>query len=193
MKWILIMLISFFTANTYAEAAKLPGNIAVLIAKRHYEHPVRLLHPYLDVWHTKGPMAEKVALKVLEKRFSNSSLCAKSKNADVVLLIEPQMFYNAQSRVFYAEMIVKAYAPLSEAPNTENFAVVIKKQAQQQGELSIKPDIAMEKAYTKAMNQVVKKLETEKAFLDLLNNNKTNSAESQCGALNDLPISTKYY
>jgi hypothetical protein len=192
-KWILAILISFFAINAYADSAKLPGNIAVLIAKRHYEHPVRLLHPYLDVWHMKGPLAEKVALKVLEKRFVNSSLCSASKNADVVLLIEPQMFYNVQLRVFHAEMIVKAYAPLTEAPNTENFAAKVKKQAQQQGDLSIKPDVAMEKAYTKAMDKVVKSLETDKAFLDLLNTNKTNTAENQCGALNDLPTSKIYY
>jgi hypothetical protein len=196
-KWILAIFVSFFVANANAanaaETAKLPGNVAVLIAKRHYEHPVRLLHPYLDVWHMKGPLAEKAALKVLGKRFANSSLCNTSKNADVVLLIEPQMFYNAQLRVFHAEMIVKAYAPLAEAPNTENFALQIKKQAQQQGDLSIKPDVAMEKAYTKAMEKVVKKLETDKTFLDLLNTNKTNAAENQCGALNDLPISTIYY
>ena len=192
-KIILVLLITFFSANCFAENTKLAGNVAILIAKRHYEHPVRLLHPYLDVWHLKGPMAEKVALKLLDKRFANSRLCANSKNADAVLLIEPQMFYNAQSRVFYAEMIVKAYAPLTEAPNTQNYATLIKKQAQQLGELSIKPDVAMEKAYTKAMEKVIKKLETDPAFLALLNTSKTNTAETQCGALNDLPISTIYY
>jgi hypothetical protein len=168
-KWILAIFISFFAINAQADSAKLPGNVAVLIAKRHYEHPVRLLHPYLDVWHMKGPMAEKVAVKAIEKRFANSSLCSVSKNADVVLLIEPQMFYNAQLRVFHAEMIVKAYAPLTEAPNTENFA------------------------YAKAMDKVIKSLETDKAFLALLNNGKTNTAETQCGALNDLPTSKIYY
>jgi hypothetical protein len=192
-KWILAIFISFFAINAQADSAKLPGNVAVLIAKRHYEHPVRLLHPYLDVWHMKGPMAEKVAVKAIEKRFANSSLCSVSKNADVVLLIEPQMFYNAQLRVFHAEMIVKAYAPLTEAPNTENFATKVKKQAQQQGELGIKPDYFMEKAYAKAMDKVIKSLETDKAFLALLNNGKTNTAETQCGALNDLPTSKIYY
>ena len=192
-KWILAFVISFLSINAYADSAKLPGNVALLIAKRHYQHPVRLLHPYLDVWHMKGPMAEKVALKALEKRFASNGLCSASKNADVVLLIEPQMFYNAQLRVFHAEMIVKAYAPLTEAPNTENFAIKVKKQAQQQGDLGVKPDYFMEKAYNKAMDKVIKSLETDKTFLALLNNGKSNTAESQCGALNDLPTSKIYY
>lgn len=186
---------SLFNVHAIAAtpAVKLPGNIAVMIAKRHYEHPVRLLHPYLDVWHMKGPLAEKAALKVLQKRFANVSLCKDAKNADVVLLLEPQMFYNAQLRVFHAEYIVKAYAPSTEAPNTENFATMIKKQAQQNGDLGIKPDVYMEKSYVKAMEKVIKKLETDKVFLGLLNTGKTNNAESQCGAINDLPIAKIYY
>ena len=84
-----------------AENAKLAGNIAVHIAKTHYEHPVRMLHPYLDVWHMKGPLAEKAALKTLEKRFAHINMCTKSDNANVVLLLEPHMFYNPQLRVFH--------------------------------------------------------------------------------------------
>jgi hypothetical protein len=190
---ILVSLTLSSTALAETSPAKLPGNIAILIAKRHYEHPVRLLHPYLDVWHMKGPLAEKAALKVLQKRFANINLCSSSQNADVVLLLEPQMFYNAQLRVFHAEFIVKAYTPSTEPPNTENAITQIKKQAQQQGELGIKPDYYMEKAYVKAMEKIVKKLETDKAFLATLNGAKTNHAETLCNAINDLPISSIYY
>jgi hypothetical protein len=179
--------------STSAIADKLPGNIAVLIAKRHYEHPVRLLHPYLDVWHMKGPMAEKVALKTLPKRFANVNMCANTSNADVVLLLEPQMFYNAQLRVFHAEIILKAYTKGTEPPNTNSAITTIKKQAQQIGDLNVKPDYYMEKAYTKAMDKVIKQLETDSAFLAVLNKTPSNNAESLCGALNDLPISTIYY
>lgn len=183
------------STNALAESvsSKLPGNIAILIAKRHYEHPVRLLHPYLDIWHMKGPLAEKTALKMLQKRFTNINLCSDSKNADVVLLLEPQMFYNAQLRVFYAEFIVKAYTPTSEPPNTESAITKIKEQAQQTGELGIKPDYYMEKAYVKAMEKIVNRLETDKAFLATLSSAKANNAETLCNAINDLPITSIYY
>jgi hypothetical protein len=191
-KFIISMFIGLSISSS-ALADKLPGNIAVLIAKRHYEHPVRLLHPYLDVWHMKGPLAEKAALKVLQKSFANINLCSNSQNADVVLLLEPQMFYNAQLRVFHAEFLAKVYTPSTEAPNTESALLKIKKQAQQNGDLGIKPDTQMEKAYVKAMEKVVKSLETDKVFLATLNGAKTNHAETLCNALNDLPISTIYY
>ena len=180
-----------------ALADKLPGNIAVHIAKRHYQHPVRMLHPYLDVWHMKGPMVEKVAMKALPKRFANVTLCANSSNADVVLSLEPQMFYNAQLRVFHAEIIAKAYVNTGQPIDQLVAIATVKKQAQQNGDLGIKPDYYMEKAYTKAMDKVIKQLETDSAFLAALNKtvDKTpsNKAETLCDGLNDLPVSKIYY
>ena len=72
----LFVFLSFITA-TYA--AQLPGNIALHIAKSHYQHPVHLVHPYLDVWHMKGPLAEKVANASLQNHFSFQVLNLKSK------------------------------------------------------------------------------------------------------------------
>ncbi len=192
LKLIASLFISLVFSNaTFAH--QVTGNIAIHIAKRHYEHPVRMLHPYLDVWHMKGPMAEKVALKVLPKHFANIAMCGKSSNADVVLSIEPQMFYNAQLRVFYAEIIAKAYVNTGEPIDQLVAIATVKKQAQQNGELGIKPDYYMEKAYTKAMDKMIKQLETDSAFLAALNKTPANKAETLCDGLNDLPVSKIYY
>lgn len=191
-KYILIFIAGLLISSS-AFAEKLPGNIAIHIAKIHYEHPMRMLHPYLDVWHMKGPMAEKVALKTLTKRFASVSMCNNSNSADVVLLLEPQMFYNAQLRVFHAEIIAKAFISGTESPTPDNAITIIKKQAQQNGDLGVKPEYYMEKAYTKAMDKVIKKLETDKAFLTVLNKSGQNHAESLCKALDDLPVSKIYY
>jgi soluble cytochrome b562 len=173
-----------------AEAQKLPGNIALHIAKVHYEHPVRLLHPFLDVWHMKGPLAEKAALKALQKRFAEVSDC--NSNANVVVLIEPHMFYNAQLRVFHAEIIARAYVNTTDL-STQSAITTIKKQAQQNGELSIKPDFYMEKAYQKTMDKIIKKLDTDKAFLATLDANKIENPKLICNALDDMPVSKIYY
>ncbi len=191
-KLFVVLLLSLIY-STAALADRLPGNIAVHIAKRHYEHPVRLLHPYLDVWHMKGPMVEKVALKVLPKRFANVNMCANSSNADVILSLEPQMFYNAQLRVFYAEIIAKAYVNNGEPIDQLVAIATVKKQAQQNGDLGIKPEYYIEKAYTKAMDKVVKQLEVDSAFLAVLNKTPANKAETLCDGLNDLPVTKIYY
>ena len=179
--------------SNIAFAHQLAGNVAIHIAKRHYEHPVRMLHPYLDVWHMKGPMIEKVALKVLPKHFANITKCANSSNADVVISIEPQMFYNAQMRVFHAEIIAKAYVNTGEPVDQLVAIATVRKQAQQNGELGIKPDYYMEKAYAKAMEKTIKQLETDGAFLAALNKTPANKAEILCAGLDNLPVSKIYY
>jgi hypothetical protein len=186
-----LSLIFCLGAQAEIKPVMLPGNIAMHIGKTHYEHPVRLLHPYLDVWHMKGPQAEKAALKALKKRFANVSDC--SAPANVVLLLEPHMFYNAQLRVFHGEIIARAYTKGTEAPTYESALTVIKKQAQQNGDLGIKPDFYMEKAYAKAMDKVIKKLETDKAFLATLDKTKMQDPKSICDTLDSLPAAKFYY
>ncbi|WP_047539269.1 hypothetical protein [Methylotenera versatilis] len=188
------LLLSLLISNAaLAASTKLPGNIAVHIAKTHYEHPVRLLHPYLNVWHMKGPLAEKAALKSLEKRFENIQLCTNSDNANVVLLLEPHMFYNPQLRVFHGEIIARAFINTAELNDLDKPFITVKKQAQQIGDLGIKPDFYMEKAYIKAMDKIIKKLETDKTFLSTINTAQNGNAKSLCSALDDLPIAKFYY
>lgn len=189
-KIIFSILVSVVVSST-AFAEKLPGTIAVHIGKTHYEHPVRLLHPYLDVWHMKGPLAEKAALKTLKKRFANVVDC--SANANVLLLLEPHMFYNPQLRVFHGEIIARAYVKGVEQPTYENAITVIKKQAQQNGDIGVKPDFYMEKAYAKAMEKVIKKLDTDKAFLATLDKANIENTKSICDALDALPAAKFYY
>jgi hypothetical protein len=193
LKYIISLSLSLFiSAAAFAETAptKLPGNIAMHIAKLHYEHPVRLLHPYLDVWHMKGPLAEKAALKTLNRRFANIGNC--SAPANVVLLLEPHMFYNAQLRVFHAEIIARAYVNTTDL-SSQSAITTIKKQATQNGELGVKPEFYMEKAYVKAMEKVIKKLETDQAFLATLDKAKLENPKLICNALDDLPVSKIYY
>ena len=182
-----------FSSTTHAETSplRLTGNIAMHIGKTHYEHPIRLLHPYLDVWHMKGPLAEKAALKTLKKRFANVGDCNASAN--VVLLLEPHMFYNPQLRVFHAEIIARAYINGAELANYEKAITVIKKQAHQQGDLGVTPDFYMQKAYTKAMEKIIKNLETDEAFLATLNKAKMENPKTICDTLDSLPAAKFYY
>jgi hypothetical protein len=169
------------------------ANIAVHISQVHFEHPVRLLHPYLDYWHMKGPIAQKVAIASLQEKFSQVQTCDTSKDADVVLLLEPHVFYNAQMRVFHAEYIAKVYTNNGNKVNLEPNVLKIKKQAQVNGDLNYAADFQLEKAYTLAMTKIVNSLAENATFTKLLNPNPKNQAETICPALNELPISKLYY
>jgi hypothetical protein len=171
----------------YAAPDKLPGNIAVHIAKTHYLHPVLLLHPYLNVWHMKGPLAEKAAMTSMQSHFSQVSECEDDTRADVVVLLEPHMFYNAQLQVYHAEYIARIYTDDGEP------LARIKKQSQQIGPITISPDFYMEKAYTKAINKIVADLVNDQTFLNTLNKNKPIDAGELCKKLDLLPLDKLYY
>ncbi len=188
---LVLSLVFSIVAHAETTPIKLPRSIAMHIGKTHYEHPVRLLHPYLDVWHMKGPLAEKAARQALIKRFANVGDC--SEPANVVLLLEPHMFYNPQLSVFHGEIIARAYVKGTEQPTYENALTVIKKQARQNGNLGVKPDYSMEKAYTKAMDKVIKKLETDKAFLATLDKAIMDNPKGICDTLDTLPAAKFYY
>lgn len=194
--WKLVFGFVFYLfASTWvmAESTLIPGNIAVHIAKMHYEHPVRLLHPYLDVWHMKGPLAQKAAMPTLNKHFANAQWCDHAKNAAVVLLLEPHMFYNAQLNVYHAEIIARVFTQTGGEGNIEPAVLRIKKQAQQIGPLTIKPDFYMEKAYIKAMEKVIAELKKTPAFTSALNIKMAKNVETICPALDELPVSKLYY
>ncbi len=183
----LLFLIFGMSSLAHAAPDKLPGNIAVHIAKTHYLHPVLLLHPYLNVWHMKGPLAEKAAMASMQPHFSQVSECEADSQADVVVLLEPHMFYNAQLQVYHAEFIARVYTDDGE-PITR-----IKKQAQQLGPITISPDFYMEKAYTKAIDKVIADLASDPAFLAAINKNKPVDAGKLCKKLDLLPLDKLYY
>ncbi len=182
-------MILFFSITTfsYAQQVNIAGNVVVHIPHRHYINPTRLVHPYLDIWHMKGPPAEKAATELLSQRFANVSTCGSSEQADVVLLLEPHMFYNAQMRVFHAEFIAKAFLN-DGAPIT-----TIKQQTSYNGELNIAPEYFMSRAYEKAMDKIVKALEEDEAFIKSLDKGKQVATKALCNTLDELPLSKVYY
>src|SRR5690606_19848805 len=119
--------------------------------------------------------------------------CATSDNANVVLLLEPHMFYNPQMRVFHGEIIARVFNSTAKLNDLDQPIITIKKQAQQNGDLGIKPDFYMEKAYIKAMDKIIKKLETDQTFLSAINTAQKDNARSLCSALDDLPVAKFYY
>ena len=176
-----------------ADTTLMLGNIAVHIAQMHYEYPTRLLHPYLDVWHMKGPLAQKAAMNTLNKHFANAQWCDQAKNASVVLFLEPHMFFNPQLNVYHGEIIAKVFTQTGGTNNLEPAVLRIKKQAQQNGPLTIKPEFYMEKAYVKAMEKVIAELKKSPAFTSALNVKMAKNVETICPALDELPVSKLYY
>ena len=177
-------------SNNEPSEVKLPSNsnIMVYINPVFYEHPVRMLHPYLDVWHLRGDMVEKIALKALNSNIANSQAnaqtCQPNVDANFTISLEPYMFYNPQMRVFHAEVLAKVYAGKLDA------IASFKAKAQQQGELNNAADYYFKQAYAKAMQDIVKQLNSEMATHPVASNSLENNL---CTLLATVPVTKKYF
>ncbi len=182
-----IALLLSLTNSGNAFADKIDGNFAILIPNVYFQNPVRLLHPYYDYWHLRGPATQKAAQKVLNEHFANPKFCADNKTPDVVLSLEPQLFFNAQMNVFHAQMTAKVYnsgiSPI----------LTIKSEAQEIGLLHSTADFYIDKAYLKVMNLVVKELEKDPIFLSALNSTQKTITNDLCGTLNVLAPNTLFF
>ncbi len=163
-------------------------NIMVYINPLFYEHPVRMLHPYLDIWHLRGPMFEKVALKAFngsgQNNQTSAQICKPNVDSNLTISLEPYMFYNPQMRVFHAEVIAQVYAGKLDA------IASFKAKAQQQGELNNAADYYFKKAYTKAMQDIVKQLNTEITTRTVAPSSIDNNL---CTLLATVPVTKKYF
>lgn len=166
-------------------------NIMVYINPLFYEHPIRMLHPYLDIWHLRGPMFEKIALKALNNNVvglkssqTNAQTCKPNVDANLTISLEPYMFYNPQMRVFHAEVLAKVYAGRLDA------IASFKAKAQQQGEINNVADYYFKKAYGNAMQDIVQQLNNEMTAHPVAPSSLENNL---CTLLATVPVTKKYF
>lgn len=184
----LLLAIGLMPTLALAEAPNKQAQFAVSIPDIYYEHPVHLLHPYLDYWLMKGPLLEKVVKNADAKTASTQlSLCNAPQNAEAVLVLQPHLFYNPQSRVFYAEIVANAYTQLGDPLFTT------KQEAQQIGDLAVTPDYYIQKAYTKALTKVMAAVNSDQNLTSNLSNHALANTEVICKSLSSMSGSKIYY
>ena len=168
-----------------SNAASKANTIGVLVYINpvFYQHPIRMLHPYLDYWHMRGPMFEKIAIESLNNQQTSAETCQPNTDTNLTISLEPYIFYNPQMRVFHSEVIANVYAGKLTPVAT------YKATAQQQGELNNMADYYLKLAYKKAMQGIVRKIQADvsqfKSPVALENN--------LCLLLNNVPTSRKYF
>ena len=158
-------------------------SILVYINPIFYQHPIRMLHPYLDYWHMRGPMFEKIAIEALDNKQTSAQICKSNTDTSLTISLEPYIFYNPQMRVFHSEVIANVYAGKL-AP-----IATYKATAQQQGELNNAADYYLKLAYKKAMHGIVIKMQADNSRF------KTPVAleNNLCLLLDNVPTSRKYF
>ncbi len=176
-----------------AKANTPTGNIVVQIPQTFYHNPVRMLHPYMDYWHNRGEALSRSALASFQPLSLASNSCQQTISANALIVLEPNMFYNAQLRVFHSQITAKVYTNNEASAALTNPDLVVTGIGQQLGELSYQAEYFMEKSYAKALAQVSEKLAQSDAFKQSLARNQSKSYQALCQSIDTVTQQKLYF
>lgn len=103
-------MILFANLSTSVCVAEPNSKTLLYISPNDYNYSVHLLAPYYDYWFTQGPLVEPIALKVLQEKYSDMTLCQANETADTVVRIKPSVFYNPQMHVYHSKLVATVFS-----------------------------------------------------------------------------------
>ncbi len=163
------------SASLHAAAAEHP-NMLLYIQPFEYANSLKLNSYYGEYWFSQGNMVEALAKAKLSKAYGDVSMCEGNQSGKTLVWLQPKMFYNPLMRAFYAKVTANAYTGVGKLVGS------YVGESTQLGHLDIKPEIAMNKAYSTAINNMTAKMQADSAL-----QTATNSASVASGA--DTPCS----
>jgi len=173
----LIMMLAFFvSANAKAENT---SNVLLYIQPFEYNNEVRLQYFWQEYWYAQGPMVEPIAKEKLAKLYSDVSMCEGNQTGKLLIWLQPRMFYNGQAKLFYGKITANVYTGLGKLVNTYTA------EAKQFGSLDIAPDYSIKKAYAKAMDKVISKMQADSPLQGIVSN--ANTGDTPCSMVTLLP------
>jgi len=177
----LIMVLGLISgATTKAEEA---NNVLLYIQPYEYTNEIKLMHYAQEYWYAQGPIVEPIAKEKLTELYGNVAMCEGNQTGKMLIWVQPRMFYNSQSQVFYGKITVIVYTGVGK------FVGTYTEDSKQYGYLGIKPEHWLKKAYTKAMDGVVAKMKADSQLQSAMSNPaSTSTLDTPCSMVTLLPV-----
>lgn len=163
-----------------------PSSLVIQVPESFYQHPVRLLNPYLNYWHNRAEAAETVGLSSFQAQNYTTSSCEADAKGQALIVIEPNMFYNPQSGIFYSEITAKVYSQSTAETALGKPLMTVKGLGQSRGWLTYNVENATHKSYQQAFDQVISQLQQNQAFQQSLAQTPVQTYQALCNSINTL-------
>lgn len=160
-------------------------DVLLYIQPVEYTNPIRLSNHYsYAYWFEQGPIVESLALNKMDQAYGTVSMCEASRSAKVLVWLQPRMFYNPQSQIFYGQVTANVYAGKGELKG------IYKGKSSLHGFLDIKPEVWIQKSYALAVDKMVNKMKADKTLQALIDSHdQTNNMDgTQCSMVTSFPI-----
>ena len=174
---LIMMLALFSSASAKAENT---SNVLLYIQPFEYTNEVKLQYFSQEYWFAQGPMVEPIAKEKLGTLFGNVSMCEGNDTGKMLIWLEPKMFYNGQLQVFYGQITANVYTELGKPVGS------YKGEYTQRGHLGIKPAHWLNKAYNKAMDNLVVKMQADSQLQSIASAGKV--GDTPCSMVALLPV-----
>lgn len=168
-----------------ADGKNVTANMLLYIQPVEYTNPIRLSNHYsYAYWFEQGPIVESLALNKLNQIYTAVSMCEANQYAKTLVWLQPRMFYNPQSQIFYGQVTANVYTGKGE------FKSSYVGKSRLHGFLDIKPAVWIEKSYALAIDKMAAKMQADKSLQALINSNKqaSNTDATSCSMAASLPI-----
>ncbi|MCB5184755.1 hypothetical protein LG201_06015 [Methylobacillus gramineus] len=187
MKKLCTSLVALLLASTLAHAEEVashdvPNKLVVYISPHEYTNQIKLWHFMKDYWFAQGPLVEPVLTKTLSEKFGQAVMCEAGVTGNVLLWVQPKMFYNPHMRNFYGTIKATVYTGSGRA-----IASFIG-ESRYSGDLDILPANSVQAAYDLAIQRVADKMKADPGIQKLIDHGiSSKETYTPCAMLSLLP------
>lgn len=171
--------------SAHAQTASEPA-LVIQVPQSFYQHPVRLLHPYINYWHPRGQAAAQVGVSSFQAKNYSTSSCEAEAKGQALVVIEPNMFYNPQTGIFYSQIVAKVYDKPGADSALANPMLTVKGEGQARGWLTYNIEGFAQQSYQQAFDQVIARLQQDASFQRSVSQGAVNTYSALCQSINTL-------
>lgn len=161
-------------------------SLVIQVPEAFYQHPVRLLHPYINYWHNRAEAAETVGLSSFHAKNFATSSCEAEAKGQALVVIEPNMFYNPQTGIYYSQITAKVYSQPAADSALGKPLVEVKGEGQSRGWLTYNVEYSTHQSYQQAFDQVIQQLQKSQVFQQSVEQAPVQTYQALCNSINTL-------
>lgn len=160
--------------------------LVIQVPEAFYQHPVRLLNPYINYWHNRAEAAATVGLSSFEASHYATSSCQAEAKGQALVVIEPNMFYNPQTGIFYSEITARVYNHSTADTALGKPLMTVKGEGQSRGWLTYNVEYFTHQSYQRAFDQVIAQLQQNPAFQQSVSQAPVQTYQALCQSIDTL-------
>lgn len=161
-------------------------SLVIQVPEAFYQHPVRFLHPYINYWHNRAEAAETTGISSFQSKNYATSSCEAEAKGQALVVIEPNIFYNPQTGIYYSEITAKVYNQPAADSALGKPLMTVKGHGQSRGWLSFNVEHSTHQSYQQAFDQVIEQLQKNPVFQQSVEQGPLQTYQALCNSIDTL-------